>query len=110
MSYQSGSVQTHANPADALAQRQFELRTANAIYQSWLAINGIKDPKARIIFDGHLGYVGVKGDQRREADGQRLYDVLPRELVIEINRMLAGVKPLDPGLVSKLTDGLTNQN
>ena len=76
-------------------------KIAQEFYQGWLKSVGVTDPHAQIKWSQHLGYVGIAGIQRRHVKGV-LYDILPSDLVIEINRAVEGIKPLDNGLVAKV--------
>ena len=76
-------------------------QVAQEFYQAWLRTTGIDDPQARIALNPHLGYVGIIG-QDRAAREKRVYDILPGNLLIEINRRADNLKPLDPTLVERL--------
>lgn len=82
---------------------------AQSLYQGWLKSEGIYDPEARIQLSAHLGYVGVVGKQRR-IETQRAYDILPKNLVVEINRAIDGIKPIDDGLVAKLRQASVDEH
>ena len=68
------------------------LTIAQRHYDEWLASQGIKDPKAEVAIHPHLGYVGVVGSDSSRPHG-RAYDVLPTQLVININREIGGLSP-----------------
>lgn len=70
------------------------LAVAQRHYDAWLASRGIKDPKAEVAVHPHLGYVGVVGPDSSRPHG-RAYDILPTQLVININREIGGLSPIN---------------
>ena len=75
-------------------------QVAQEFYQAWLRTRGIEDSEAIIIWNRYLGFVGVVGQNRTEHDGP--YEILPEELLIEINRRADRKLPLNPTLVERL--------
>lgn len=74
---------------------------AQGLYQGWLKYDGIADPNAYVQAHFELGYIGVRGKQRAEKT-KGAYDILPKWLIVEINRLQAGREALDPNLVQRL--------
>ena len=77
------------------------LEIAQDFYQRWLKSKGILDPSAEIQTHPYLGYVGVVGIPRAKIT-EKAYDVLPSDIIVEINRATNGLSPLDEALVRRL--------
>ena len=71
------------------AESTRRLNIAQRHYTQWLESQGIKDPEAEVAVHSHLGYVGIVG-QGSSRQHKRAYDILPTELLIEINREVDG--------------------
>ena len=82
-------------------------RIAQEFYQGWLRQQGISDPESSVDYQLGFGIVGIVGPQRSR-ETNRAYDIIPREIVIEINRRASGHKPLDPDLVDRILNSPTS--
>tara|TARA_Y100000310_G_C20547488_1_gene746317 strand:- start:252 stop:515 length:264 start_codon:yes stop_codon:yes gene_type:complete len=69
------------------SQQEHDLRmeVADEHYRRWLASEGITDTEASIGIHMSVGYLGLKGEERRKAS-KRAYDVLPPGVMVAINR------------------------
>ncbi|HLC50327.1 MAG TPA: hypothetical protein VJI97_02765 [Candidatus Nanoarchaeia archaeon] len=77
------------------------MEIAQQFYEAWLKSEGIDDSWAMLEPNFALGWRGMKGPERALESG-RAYDILPHELLVEINRAVAGLKPANKSLVARL--------
>ncbi len=82
-------------------------RIAQEFYHGWLRQQEISDPESSVDYQLGFGIVEIAGPQRAR-ETQRAYDIIPREIVIEINRRASGHKPLDQDLVDRILNSPTS--
>ena len=78
-------------------------QVAQKFYQGWLLLNGVNDPQARVQFHPHLGFEGVPSEERARIQG-RAYDIIPSDVLVEINRKAANLAPIDEILVRRILE------
>ncbi|MBI2661362.1 hypothetical protein HYX09_03780 [Candidatus Woesearchaeota archaeon] len=89
---------------------------AETVYRAWLENSGVSDDAARLEFSQDLGYVGLReqdhhtfiNPQKHRSAHPNLrtkgaYDILPPELLVQINAIASGVGEVDAALIRQFT-------
>ncbi|MBI2108190.1 hypothetical protein HYU10_00270 [Candidatus Woesearchaeota archaeon] len=101
----------------AIEQRSNErLIIAEKVYRAWLESSGISNDQARLESSRSLGYVGLReqdhhtfiNPQKHRSAHPNLrtkgaYDILPPELLVQINAIASGVGEVDAALIRQFT-------
>lgn len=84
--------------------KNYELQqVAQRFYQGWLALSGVRDSNSIVQFHPYLGFVGVPSEERAGIQG-RAYDIIPSDVLVEINRKAANLAPIDEILVRRILE------